>query len=109
MILKFGPWRYALWLCLIAFLAACGQSHDAERLMALAEKAEHDGQLTVAADLAHQAARRKPHDFGTQYGAALLELQAGHFNEAEEPLRKAIVLRPNFGPAHLNLGAVLMH
>jgi tetratricopeptide (TPR) repeat protein len=43
------------------------------------------------------------------YKAALLDLQVDNFNEAEEHLRKAIGLRPNFGPAHLNLGVVFLH
>jgi Flp pilus assembly protein TadD len=37
-----------------------------------------------------------------------LDLLVGHLDQAEEHLGKAIALRPDCGPAHLNLGVVFV-
>ena len=108
MSVKLTQWGSLLFPLVLVFLCACDRAREAERLFAAAQEAEKAGQLEVAADLYHRAAGLKPHDFDLHYQAALLYLRAGHFPEAEAPLRKAIALRPDFGPAHLNLGAVLL-
>lgn len=64
--------------------------------------------VTVAADQYHRVEELMPQDFHIQYQIAQLYLQLDNMNEAEEHLRKAIVLRPDVGPAHLNLGVVLL-
>jgi Flp pilus assembly protein TadD len=42
-----------------------------------------------------------------QPDGALLSVQVHQLSRAEEHLRKALVLNPNFGPAHVHLGIVL--
>jgi len=108
MSMKLSQWRDLLLLLACSFLFACDQARDAERLIAAGEESEKAGQLQVAADLYHRAAGLRPQDFDTQYRAALLDLRDGHFTAAEAHLRKTIALRPDFAPAHLNLGVALL-
>lgn len=105
--LKPSPWRWYL-LLFAAFLVACDRAGEAERLLASAEQSRQAGQLKVAADLYHRAADLREGDFDTQYQAALLDLEVRNLDEAEGHLEKAVSLRPDFAPAHLNLGVVFV-
>jgi tetratricopeptide (TPR) repeat protein len=102
------PWRWSLAFLVVAFLVACDHAGEAERLVASAEQSRQAGQLQVAADLYHRAAGLRESDFDTQYQAALLDLEVHNVDEAEGHLEKAVALRPDFGPAHLNLGVVFV-
>ena len=102
------PWRCCVVLLALSLLSACGQAREPERLMALAEKTKHTGELQVAADLYHKAAALTPRHVDIQYGAALVDIQVENFTEAEEHLRQALTLRPDFEAAHLNLGVILV-
>jgi hypothetical protein len=80
---KRSPWRWSLGLLVAAFLVACDQAGEVERLVASAEQSRQAGQLKVAADLYHRAADLREDDFDTQYQTALLDLvdrgvQKGH-------------------------------
>jgi tetratricopeptide (TPR) repeat protein len=46
--------------------------------------------------------------FETQYRAAQVALQLDRWDEAEGHLRRAISLRPEFGPALLNRGVLFL-
>ena len=108
MALKPLHWHGSLVLLVCALLGACSPSGQAEQLMAIAEHARRDGQLTRAAELYHRAAELQPHHFQTHYWTALLYGQVENLNRAEEHLRKALALKPDFGPAHVHLGLVLL-
>jgi tetratricopeptide (TPR) repeat protein len=106
---KRSSWRWYVVLLLAAFLVACDQAGEAERLVASAEQFRQAGQLKAAADLYHRAAGLREGDVDTLYRAALLDLQVDNLDEAETHLRKVIALRPGYGQAHLNLGVVCVN
>ena len=83
-------------------------SGQAEQLIALAEHARRDRQLLTAAELYHRAAELQPQQFQTHYRTALLSVQVNQLSRAEEHLRKTLALKPDFGPAHVHLGIVLL-
>ncbi|MDQ3829723.1 MAG: hypothetical protein M3361_10540, partial [Candidatus Tectomicrobia bacterium] len=99
---KSPRWGKGLLLLCLAFLVACSAAENAEQLIALAEQAKQEERLHAAADLYHRAAGLKPDDFNVQYGTGLLYLQVANLNAAEEHLRRAVELRPEFAPARLN-------
>jgi Flp pilus assembly protein TadD len=88
-------WRGNLFVLLLSWLVSCGQGSNAEWLVASAQKAEQEGQLSIAAELYHRAAALKPDDFNTHYHAALLYLQLTRSDEAAEHLTKAAALKPD--------------
>jgi tetratricopeptide (TPR) repeat protein len=87
-------------------LVAFGHAEEVEQLIARAKQAEQGGQLDAAAELYHRAAAVRPAGFNIQYGVGLHCVRLENWAEAEEHLAKALSLRPDFAPAHLNLGAV---
>jgi tetratricopeptide (TPR) repeat protein len=108
MTLKRSHWHGSLVLLVCAWLAGCRPSGPAEQLMALAEQARRDGQLQMAAALYHRAAELHPQPFHIHYRTALLYVQVENMPRAEEHLRKTLALKPDFGPAHVSLGVVLL-
>ena len=108
MVVKPSCWYRSLLLFACAVLAACSPSGQSEQLIALAEHARRDRQLLTAAELYHRAAELQPQQFQTHYRTALLSVQVNQLSRAEEHLRKALALKPDFGPAHVHLGIVLL-
>src|SRR4030095_5892822 len=108
MALKPSHWHGSLVLLVCAVLTACSPGEQAEQLVASAEHARRNGQLTMAAELYHQAAEIQPYHFQTHYRAALLSIQVENMHRAEEPLRKDLALNPTVGPVHVQLGAVFL-
>ena len=95
-------------LCVLLTLASCDEGKQAQHVIASAEEAMRDGELLKAADLYHQAEQLSPQDYEVHYQLALISLELKDVPEAEEHLKKAIALRPDSGPAYLNLGVVLV-
>jgi tetratricopeptide (TPR) repeat protein len=91
---------------LFLLLVASGYAGEVEQLLAAAEQAEQGGQLDVAAELYHRAAAIQPENFNLQYAVGLHCVMIENWPEAEEHLKKTLSLRPDFAPAHLNLGVV---
>jgi hypothetical protein len=56
MTVKPSRWRSRVFLLMVGWLFACQQAGEVETLVASAEKARHEGQLALAADLYHRAA-----------------------------------------------------
>jgi tetratricopeptide (TPR) repeat protein len=95
-------------LLLLLVLTSCDQTGDARHMMAEAEEAKREGELLKAAGLYHQAEQLSPQDFEVHFQLALVSLDLDDLHEAEEHPKKAVALRPDSGPAHLNLGVVLV-
>ena len=68
------------------------------------------GQNKMDSALTHYlaAAQINPNHVNALNNAALLQIKAGHFTDAERLLRRAIVRRPDFHLAHNNLGIALV-
>ena len=84
------------------------QSHDAEQLLALGNKASAAGQWTDAIGYYSDLLRLNPHHAAAlnNLGAACFHL--GQCQEAESHFRKAIKLKPDFADAQANLGNTLL-
>jgi Flp pilus assembly protein TadD len=93
-------------LGLVALRVALGQAEEVEQLLARAKQAEQAGQLGAAAEWYHRTAASRPEDFNLQYAVGLHCIVIENWPEAEEHLQQALSLRPDFAPAHLNLGVV---
>ena len=92
---------------LVLFVSACGHGREDKSPRQKAYDYASHALLNESLVEFEKAVSSAPQDAVLRYDMGCMQMQLGHFEQAEETFRQVLVLDPSFYQAHNNLGVVL--